>query len=52
MSRIYYSLYDRLLQRRALARAFAKVRRAKGAPGNDGQTIAEVEANVDDELTR
>ena len=52
MSRIYYSLYDRLLQRRALARAFAKVRRAKGAPGHDGQTIADFEANVDDELTR
>lgn len=52
MSRIYYSLYDRLLQRRALARAFAKVRRAKGAPGVDGQTIADFEANVEDELTR
>lgn len=52
MSRIYYSLYDRLLQRRALAQAFAKVRRAKGAPGHDGQTIADFEANVDDELTR
>jgi len=52
MSRIYYSLYDRLLQRRALARAFAKVRRAKGAPGNDGQTIADFEANVEEELTR
>lgn len=52
MSEIYYSLYDRLLQRRALARAFAEVRRAKGAPGHDGQTIADFEANVDDELTR
>ena len=52
MSRIYYSLYDRLLHRRALARAFAKVRRAKGAPGDDGQTIADFEANVEDELTR
>lgn len=52
MSRIYYSLYDRLLHRRALARAFAKVRRAKGAPGVDGQTIADFEANVEDEFTR
>ena len=26
MSKIYYSLYDRLLHRRALAQAFAKVR--------------------------
>lgn len=48
----YYSLYDRLLHRSALARAFAKVRRAKGAPGVDGQTIADFEANVEDELTR
>ena len=52
MSRIYYSLYDRLLQLPALARAFAKVRRAKGAPGVDGQTLADFAANVEDELTR
>ena len=37
--RTYYSLYDRLLNYRALARAFEKVRRSKGAPGDDGQTI-------------
>jgi group II intron reverse transcriptase/maturase len=41
MNRTYYSLYDRLLHARALARAFAKVRRAQGAPGVDGQTIAD-----------
>ena len=52
MRKIYYSLYDRLLHRRALARAFAKVRRAKGAPGVDGQTIADFAANVEDELIR
>jgi RNA-directed DNA polymerase len=54
MSRIYYSLYDRLLHRRALAQAFAKVRRAKGArtPGDDGQTAAGFQANLEDELTR
>lgn len=52
MSRIYYSLYDRLLNRRVLARAFAKVRRAKGVPGVDGQTISDFEVNVEDELTR
>ena len=52
MSRIYYSLYDRLLQLPALARAFVKVRRAKGAPGVDGQTIADFAANAEDELTR
>lgn len=52
MNRIYYSLYDRLLHRRALAQAFVKVRRAKGAPGVDGQTVADFQANVEDELTR
>jgi RNA-directed DNA polymerase len=52
MNRIYYSLYDRLLHRRALALAFAKVRRARGAPGVDGQTVADFQANVDEELTR
>jgi len=52
MSRIYYSLYDRLLHRRALAQAFAKVRRAKGAPGVDGQTIADFAAHVDEEVSR
>ncbi len=54
MSRIYYSLYDRLLHRRALARAFAKVRRAKGAktPGDDGQTATDFVENLEEELTR
>jgi retron-type reverse transcriptase len=52
MSRIYYSLYDRLLQLPAMARAFAKVRRAKGAPGVDGQTIADFAGNVEEELSR
>lgn len=50
--RIYYSLYDRLLDRRALARAFEKVRRAKGAPGVDGQTISDFESGLQEELTR
>lgn len=49
--RIYYSLYDRLLDRRALARAFEKVRRAKGAPGVDGQTIEDFESRLLEELT-
>jgi group II intron reverse transcriptase/maturase len=52
MKRTYYSLYSRLLDRRALARAFEKVRRAKGAPGIDGQTIADFEADLLGELTR
>jgi RNA-directed DNA polymerase len=52
MMRIYYSLYDRLLDRRALARAFGRVRRAKGAPGVDGQTIADFQSGLEGELTR
>jgi hypothetical protein len=39
--KIFYSLYDRLLDRRAFAKAFEKVRRASGAPGADGQTISD-----------
>ena len=50
--RIYYSLYDRLLDRRALARAFEKVRRAKGAPGVDGQTIGDFHSRLLEELDR
>lgn len=52
MSRIYYSLYDRLLSERALVRGFEKVRRAKGAPGVDGQTIAAFESGLLDEVNR
>ncbi len=48
--RIYYSLYDRLLDVRALAFAFKKVRRAQGAPGDDGQTIGDFELRLDEEL--
>ena len=48
--RIYYSLYDRLLARRALARAFEKVRRAQGAPGVDGQTIVDFQSRLLEEL--
>ena len=52
--RIWYSLYDRLLNPLALSNAFAKVRRAKGArtPGVDGQTARDFEANLPDELAR
>lgn len=52
MERIYYSLYGRLLSTRALARAFAKVRSAKGAPGVDGQSCAAFAANELEELHR
>lgn len=37
-NRIWYSLYDRLLQEGLLSEAFKKVRSANGAPGIDGQS--------------
>ena len=49
---IYYSLYDRLLDPRALARAFEKVRRSKGAPGVDGQTVIDFKSGLVEEITR
>jgi RNA-directed DNA polymerase len=52
MKRIFYSLYDRLLDRRALAKAFEKVRRASGAPGADGQTISDFQSCLVEELDR
>ena len=52
MIRVWYSLYDRLLQRRGLEVAFAKVRRAAGAPGIDGQRVADFEAKLGEELDR
>jgi len=50
--KIFYSLYDRLLDRRALAKAFGKVRRASGAPGADGQTISDFQSCLLEELNR
>jgi group II intron reverse transcriptase/maturase len=52
MSRIYYTLYDRLLHRKALAEAFAKVKRNRGAAGIDGQTIEDFAGNLEAELDR
>lgn len=39
MVKVYYSLYDRLLSMERLKSGFKKVRAAKGAPGQDGQSI-------------
>ncbi len=49
--RKYYSLYGRLLSRRALYEAFIQVKRNKGAAGIDRQSLNAFEANVDVELT-
>lgn len=47
--RKYYSLYGRLLDIRVLNDAFYHVKRAKGAPGIDGQTVEEYEAHLENE---
>jgi RNA-directed DNA polymerase len=39
MTRVYYSLYDRLLSQESLTRAFRKVKVNNGKPGVDGQTV-------------
>lgn len=50
--RKHYSLYGRLLDKRALHEAFNQVRRNKGAPGIDGQSLNAFEMNLDAELSR
>lgn len=52
MARVYYSLYDRLLRAEALREAFRKVKKANGAPGIDGQTIADYAAGLESETCR
>ena len=51
MVKVWYSLYDRMLSRDALLKAFKKVRSAKGAAGVDGQSINDFmslqSANID-----
>lgn len=49
--RIYYSLYGRLLSLPVLIEAFKHVKRNRGAPGVDGQSLSEFEANLDVELS-
>ena len=39
MVEIWYSLYDRMLNRDNLVKAFFKVKSAKGAAGIDGRSI-------------
>lgn len=49
--RKYYSLYGRLLDKRALFEAFKQVKRNKGAAGIDGQSLSAFEADLDTELS-
>lgn len=50
--RVWYSLYGRLLHERVLKAAFAKVRKARGAPGIDGRTIADFAEAEELEIAR
>lgn len=48
---VFYSLYDRMLSYQGLARAFLKVKSAKGAAGIDGQSINDFAENARHNLT-
>ena len=52
MARVYYSLYDRLIQEKRLLRAFAKVRSNKGAAGIDGQSVADFAGQLPEEIAQ
>lgn len=52
MAKIYYSLYDRMLNESGLLQAFAKVKSNKGAPGIDGQTIADFAEHLPEEIAQ
>lgn len=49
--RKYYSLYGRLLSKRALYDAYRHVKRNKGAAGIDGQSLSAFGANLERELS-
>jgi RNA-directed DNA polymerase len=50
MTKIYHSLYDRMLNEKGLLQAFAKVKSNKGSPGVDGQTIADFAEHLSGEI--
>ena len=50
--KVWYSLYGRLLDEKLLRAAFVKVKRAKGKPGIDGQTIANFAETKDQEIAQ
>jgi RNA-directed DNA polymerase len=49
-SRVWYSLYDRLLHADALNAAFKKVKSSNGAPGIDGQSCKDFALNQAEEI--
>ncbi len=52
MSRVWYSLYDRLLHRHMLTEAFRKVKAANGAPGIDGQSCKAFAKDLDCNISK
>jgi len=52
MARIYYSLYDRILQEQRLLQAFAKVKANNGAAGIDGQSVADFGSQLSEEIAQ
>ena len=50
MIRVYYSLYDRMLSKERLHKAFLKVKSNKGAAGVDGQTIEDFAGDLQKNL--
>ena len=50
MTKVYYSLYDRLLSPESLQRAFRKVKSNHGKPGVDGQTVEAFAEGLPDEI--
>ena len=50
MTKVYYSLYDRLLSAESLYRAFRKVKSNHGKPGIDGKTVEDFSHDLTDEI--
>jgi len=50
MTKVYYSLYDRLLSPESLHRAFRKVKSNHGKPGIDGKTVEDFANDLTDEI--
>ena len=50
MTKVYYSLYDRLLSPESLKRAFRKVKTNNGKPGIDGQTVEDFAQDLSAEI--
>jgi len=52
LSRVYYSLYDRMLQNKNLLTSFQKVKSNKGSYGIDKERITDFAINIDENIER